>query len=317
MKNSSPVSQVSDAGRGARDLQHACRGWLLSGEIEGWSERTRTDRAEWLERFVRFLDDRPFDPDSCRAFFVALQRGDPAAGCKRSLRPASVKHAHAIIKAFGNWCVEETLLVENPMRRVPPPILGDPGIRPFEDHELLRLLDAAKSGRHGARDYAILALLADSGLRASELCSLRVEDLDLKAGSALIRDGKGRRSRIVTFGRTTAQALWRHLRAEPREQQDYLFTSERGHAFCRTTLRALIARIGKAAGVKGAHTHRLRHHAAVALLRGGAHAFAVQAQLGHARISTTQVYVQLAQSDLRAMAANSSPMDRLAKGTKR
>ncbi len=185
------------------------------------------------------------------------------------------------------------------MKRIPAPIIRDDGIEPYTDEELKALLRAARDcQKNGLRNAAILHFLADTAVRAGELCAMTLEDLNHAAGTANVRCGKGR---VVAFGKTTAQTLWRYLRSDPRDPEEPLFMSERGGPMTPNSLFQLCKRIGKAAGVKRVHPHRFRHDAAVRLLRNGAHAFGVMNLLGHTRVQTTQVYVKLAEADVKNM----------------
>lgn len=296
-------------------LFRAAQGWLLSGEIAGWSRKTSADRTIWIARIREYLDanDLAFDVNGLRAYFAAYQKGREGRSV-RPPRPASVKHVHSLVSAFGSWCVEEGLLDANPMKRIPAPIIRDDGIEPYSDQDLNALLRAAKEGqKNAARNTAILYFLADTAVRASELCAMNLEDVNLAAGTAHVRCGKGGKARGVAFGKTTAQALWRYLREEPRDPDEPLFLSERGGAMTVSGLFQLSRRLGRAAGVKGVHPHRFRHDAAVRLLRNGANTFGVMTLLGHTRVQTTQVYVKLAEADVKNMHRTASPMDNLRK----
>jgi site-specific recombinase XerD len=121
---------------------------------------------------------------------------------------------------------------------------------------------------------------------------------------------------MVAFGKETSQAIWRYLRKNPREADDYLFTGERGYPLNRDSLRKVFARLGKVAGVTGVHPHRFRHDCAVRLLRNGAYVFGAQSLLGHSRIGVTERYVKAAEADVRAMHRIASPIDNL-KGVRR
>jgi len=298
-----------------RELRSFAEGWLLHGEIAGWSARTLSDRRWWVERLGAHLQntDLLFGAEGLRAFMVALQRGIESRS-KKPLRPTSLKHVHSLLTAFCAWCQAEGLLGMNPMARIPVPIIRDDKIRTFTDEEIRAIFDAARRSRNPRRDLAIISVLVDTGLRASELAGIRVEDLNLTASVAVIRNGKGGKTRPVAFGRSTAEAIWRYLRDEHRESADPVFTTVGGHALNRGSLLKLVYRLGAAAGVRNAHIHRFRHDCAVRLLRNGAHVFGVMSLLGHSRVQTTQAYVHLAEVDVRQLQRNASPVDHLKKG---
>ena len=317
MKNCYPAWQASESSDStptltAHQYSTACQGWLISGEIQGWSRRTIDDRRIWVDRLGDFLvaRDQDFSVDSLRIYFLALGKGSDGR-CRGPLRPASVKHVHSLLSAFCSWCIAEGMLSANPMKRIPTPRLPDDRVKQYTDDELVRILQAARSSRNAARDVALISFLSDTGIRASELAALRLEDVDLSARIALVKCGKGGKLRTIAFGRETAQSLWRYLRNEPREQGDYLFASERGRAMTRSSLLQLCRRLGKVAGVKGVGPHRFRHDACVRLLRGGANLFQTMQALGHTKAATTQIYVRLAETDLRNAYQVASPIDNL------
>ncbi|NLH99888.1 MAG: tyrosine-type recombinase/integrase [Chthonomonadales bacterium] len=316
MKNCQSASQVQIPAALVRDsLLRAVQGWLLSGEIAGWSRKTLDDRCIWMGRLRQYLDanDLAFDVNGLRAYFAAYQKGRDGRSV-RPPKPASVKHVHSLVSAFGSWCVQEELLEANPMKRIPAPIIRDDGIEPYTDAELNALLRAAANcQKNGLRNTAILHFLADTAVRASELCAMTVDDVNFTDRTAHVRCGKGGKARIVAFGKTTANVLSRYLLNTARDPEDPLFMSERGGPMTPGSLFQLCKRLGKAAGVRGVHPHRFRHDAAVRLLRNGAHAFGVMSLLGHTRIQTTQVYVKLAEADVKDMHRTASPMDNLNK----
>jgi integrase/recombinase XerD len=295
-----------------KQLDQAVTGWFLGGEIEGWSVRTLGDRRDWLRRLTSFLEAKRMDfcADGLRAFVLALMKGNDGGG-RKPLSPASVKHAHVIMSALGNWCVHEGYLSENPAKRVAMPKQVPPDINPFTDDELVRLFAAAGRSRSKLRDTALLYFLDETGIRASELVALRVDDVRLSERQALIRCGKGGKARTITFGANTVQALFRYLREEPKNGADALFSSSRGGALTRFSLLQLCRRLGAAAGVEGVHPHRFRHDTAVRLLRNGGGVFSVMTLLGHSRVSTTQIYVKVADADLSKLQATASPIDNL------
>ncbi len=187
--------------------------------------------------------------------------------------------------------------------------MRDHPARPFEPEEIDTLLRAAASSRSALRDVALLHVLADTGIRAGELCDLRVCDVNLTARTALVRHGKGGKSRQIAFGKATAQALWRYLRSEEREEGDNVFLGQRGEQLTRGALTQVCRRLGQRAGVSKVHSHRFRHHCACTMLRIGMHVFAVMMELGHSRVQVTERYVRLAESDVREAHHTASPMD--------
>jgi integrase/recombinase XerD len=294
-----------------QDLASVCQDWLLYGDLEDWSERTLSDRRAWLDRFRDWAEvhHTGLNRDGLTRWFVALKQGAPGTRCRKPLSPAYLKHAHVLFKAFCAWLVAEGKLDTSPMLRIPAPVLRDEKIHPFTDEEINRILAAARKTRLATRNVAIVYFLADTGIRASEMCALRVANVELSTRTALIARGKGGKSRQISFGEDTAKALFKYLKEEPHEADDPLFLGERGEQMNRDSLRHLCERLGRLSGVQRVHAHRFRHDAAVKLLRNGAHVFGVMALLGHSRVGVTERYVRLAEADVQAVHRLASPMD--------
>jgi integrase/recombinase XerD len=156
-----------------------------------------------------------------------------------------------------------------------------------------------------ARDVAILELLYASGLRASELCDLKVRDTNLQIGCVRVL-GKGMKERIVPLGKAAADAIARYLTdCRPRlarTPSDILFLSRTGKPLDRIALWMLVEKYGRKSGLlKSISPHVLRHCFASHLLGGGADLRVVQELLGHSDIATTQIYTHVDQTRLKAV----------------
>lgn len=156
-----------------------------------------------------------------------------------------------------------------------------------------------------ARDVAILELLYASGLRASELCDLKVRDVNLQVGCVRVL-GKGMKERIVPVGRAAGEAIGRYLlECRPRldrRRSELLFLSRTGQAMERVGLWMLVGKYGRKSGLlKSISPHVLRHCFASHLLSGGADLRIVQELLGHSDIATTQIYTHVDQDRLKGI----------------
>jgi integrase/recombinase XerD len=156
-----------------------------------------------------------------------------------------------------------------------------------------------------ARDVAILELLYASGLRATELCELKLRDLNLQVGCVRVL-GKGSKERIVPLGRAAAEAVTRYLsESRPRfdrSRSETLFLSRSGKPLERIALWMLVEKYGRKSGLlKSVSPHTLRHCFASHLLSGGADLRVVQELLGHSDISTTQIYTHVDQARLKSV----------------
>ena len=162
-----------------------------------------------------------------------------------------------------------------------------------------------------ARDVAILELLYASGLRASELCDLKLRDTNLQACCVRVL-GKGMKERIVPLGRAAAEAVTRYLNecrpALDRYQSERLFLSKSGRALDRVGLWMLVEKYGRSSGLlKAVSPHTLRHCFATHLIGGGADLRVVQELLGHSDIATTQIYTHVDQDRLKAVHSRFHP----------
>lgn len=185
----------------------------------------------------------------------------------------------------------------------------------MSESHVTALLEAAKKTSLPKRDTAIVLLLLDSGLRASELCQLRMNDLDLEVRRCYVL-GKGNKHRSVYFGRNTAKALWQYLRTQEHGSDGFVFYGERGRAalesLARDGLLKLIKRLGRMAGIKAVRCspHSLRHTYTVSFLRAGGNVFMLREALGHTNLQMTQKYVVVAEAYVEAQSKLYSPMDK-------
>jgi integrase/recombinase XerD len=170
---------------------------------------------------------------------------------------------------------------------------------------------------HGLRDAAMLEVFYGTGIRLSECLNLALSDLDLAQGLLLVRNGKGKKDRVVPVPAQAAKVLDRYLRdARPLLMRDprvsYLFLSSRGRRLTQSTISAAMHGYGGEAGIPWkVSPHILRHTCATHLLQGGADVRHVQKLLGHQEIDTTAIYTRVAITDLRGVVARAHPREAL------
>lgn len=198
-------------------------------------------------------------------------------------------------------------------------------IVPFTVEEIKAMVRAAewtavwnaKSGKQtrsrrptARRDAAVILVLLDSGLRASELCGLTVGDYQQESGRLHVRHGKGDKERYVYLGEHAQRALWRYVLERPRlKPGDPLFATRTDRRLERNNLRHLLSQIGVNAGVEDVHPHRFRHTFAIQFLRNGGNIFELQRILGHESLDTVKIYLALAEVDIERAQRAHSPAD--------
>lgn len=249
----------------------------------------------------------------------------------RKLAPKTVYNIYISIASFFTWASREFNL-DNPLRNMPRlRIPEDPPVEPFKKEEIELLIKAcdfceeAVTDRRrkfvmqrfaSKRDKAILLTLLDTGLRASELCALPVEDVDMKSGKVSVRSGeagkaKGGKGRVVFMGKSARRFLWRYLvdREDGSDPDAPLFIGKLNRPFNRDALRQLIKALGAKVSIKKCHPHRFRHTFAITYLRSGDDIFTLKALLGYGSLDMVEHYARIAEVDIEQAHRTASPAD--------
>lgn len=277
------------------------QGFLLAKEADGCKDTT----LETYRVMYRSLEDTLPPAQLEDASTITEQHLQQWAVRLKSYATATRDQRIAKAKAFFTWCHAQSFLDINPALILKRPKKNwQPD--PLSHEELSVLLDQARRGRMGVRNYAILCTLLDSGMRNSELCNLYVDDLDLKTGQVKIREGKGSKPRVVLVGKRAKEALWRWLMRKP--DATTLFCTEQGTPLKGRVLARIIAQLGKRCGVR-CYPHRLRHTFALEYLKLGGDPYSLQYLLGHEDMTTVREYVKIAATDVADLYR--SPLDAL------
>ena len=256
-----------------------------------------------MRRFVSFLSSGGIGPAGfSRAHFLSFLSSLREEG----LSARSVARHVSTVRSFFRYLVREGILPANPVSEARAPKTGRPLPRFLTPSEVELLLAAPdRVTPEGMRDRAMLELLYASGLRASELVTLGMENVDGNAGFLRVI-GKGGKERIVPVAPPALETLeeyianWRPRFLKKKRAGGALFLSRQGRPVTRQTLWNRIGRWARAAGIRDSISpHTLRHSFAGHLLAGGADLRAVQAMLGHADIATTQIYTHVTAERLR------------------
>lgn len=225
---------------------------------------------------------------------------------RRQISPRSTRRALAAMRGFFGDLIEAGERGDNPVENLESPRLWKRLPDVLSEQEIERLLAAPDlTTPRGVRDRAMLELLYATGLRVSELVGLRLQQLDLEGGFVLAF-GKGQKERVVPVGEAAELRLRTYLgQVRPalvRGRHDAVFVSQRGGPMTRQGFWKILKAYGRGAGIDARLSpHVLRHSFATHLLEHGADLRAVQAMLGHADISTTEIYTHIHQERLRGL----------------
>jgi integrase/recombinase XerD len=247
---------------------------------------------------------------------VAELRGHMDRLSRDGLGPRSIRRHLSAVRGWFRYLVREDIVAADPSERIAAPRLGRGLPKVLTVEEMGRLLDQPPVARPtGLRDRALLEVLYGSGLRVSELVALREEEVSWEGGFVRPR-GKGGKVRLVPASAPALDWLERYRQeVRPRllkgRATPVLFVTARGRGLSRQTVGRLVARYARAAGIaRPVSPHTLRHSFASHLLEGGADLRLVQQMLGHADISTTQIYTHLTRGHLRQLVERCHPRGR-------
>jgi integrase/recombinase XerD len=276
----------------------------------------RRDLAMWR----RFCELKKLKPDRVTArdvtdYLERLRRGEPPAS--KRYKASTVGRMLVSVRSFYRFLAGEGELHVDPTVTVgvPRQTRSLPKAIPLDEVE--RLVESPPSDLLGRRDRAILETLYGAGLRISELVSLDVDDLDLARGLVLVVKGKGSKSRQVPLGRAASGALRSYLgatrpelarRSLAKSSGGALFLNARGGRLSRQGCWKVLKARAESVNLDGhVSPHTLRHSFATHMLDGGADIRVVQELLGHASLTTTQVYTLVSDSRLREVYESSHP----------
>jgi integrase/recombinase XerD len=271
-----------------------------------WLERRKIGE-EIIERMIAAGEPLPAVDLDVKA--VALQQiSDFLAHKKRlGLAPASIKLLVVAIKIFFRWLVERQRIDKDPAEVLPLPRIERYLPETMNELQVDRLLDGiATNAPRGLRDRAMLELLYASGLRVSELVNAKLENLDLDTRIVRVT-GKGNKTRLVPVGSKACDAIRLYLdRERPslvgKRTGSEIFLSSRGTKLTTVRVWQIVKQSAKNAGLDlNVYPHLLRHSFATHLLSNGADLRIIQELLGHADISTTQIYTHVDQRRLKAV----------------
>jgi integrase/recombinase XerD len=304
-----PPTAPLRTGPGSGSLQTAQKAYLHFCRIEkGLAANSLSAYAADLSRFESFAGDnlkQSSSIESVHAYLSSLY--DSGLGSR------SVARQLTTLRGFFQFLLGEGRISHDPTENMESPKIWSAIPKFLGSAQINSLLDAPDcTTPQGSRDRAMLQLLYATGLRVSELCAVRLVDLDCQAGVITVI-GKGNKQRLIPVGSHALRAIGDYLgcgRPKLLKQRPcpYLFVTARGSRMTRQSFWKLITGYGKQIGVfHHLSPHVLRHSFATHLLEGGADLRSVQTMLGHADIGTTQIYTHVMRSRLRSQVDQHHP----------
>jgi len=298
--------------------------WL---RVKSYSEHTLRQTGCYLAYFVRWCEERALarPGDVTAPMLRQYQRWLYHYRTKKS-RPLSVSSQYSrlvAVRMFFRWLTREKHILWNPASELELP-RGLHGRLPrnvLTHEEVERLVSQPDlTSPLGLRDRALLEVLYSTGIRRQELLNLRISDVDLERGTVLVREGKGRKDRVVPIGERALCWLDKYVREErprllrsSRQDDSTLFLTSGGEAFNASHLGWTVRQYVTAAGIKEKRggCHLVRHTVATLMLDNGADVRYIQELLGHKSLQTTQLYTHVSIRRLKEVHAATHPGARL------
>jgi site-specific recombinase XerD len=281
------------------DIAALLPSWELALRAERKSPQTVKSYGDGVRQYLAYCDREEADPlgrHSLTGFIGQLLENGAQAATARARQLA--------VRRFSAWLTEEGELSADPFLGAKAPKLDAKVIEPLTEDQIKAMLKAC-AGRdmRERRDEALMRLMVETGVRAGEVVALALSDVDLAAGTAVVRRGKGGKGRVIPFGPQTALAIDRYLRVRRTHRlagSDALWLGDRGKAFSYDALHKSLAMRAATAGVSGFHPHRLRHTAAHRWLAAGGSEGGLMAVAGWTRPDMLMRYTK-AQASARAV----------------
>jgi integrase/recombinase XerD len=270
--------------------------YLLAKELQGVSPNTLERYKYSLRRVGTDLENPPIESVTTadlRRWLTGMTYGEVS-------RSIDIRN----LRTFFNFATNEGYILDNPMTRIPTPKSPDIEPKALSDSVVQKIVHVS---RKSPRDRAIVLCLLDSAVRATELCDLRREDVNLDTGVVQIRRGKGGKSRTAYIGPVTCRAIRVYL-SRRKDDDPVLFLSQRGGPLDRNSLRLLLYRLCDRAGVDRAGPHRWRHTAATSLARQGCSSWNLSKILGHSDTRVSNIYIWLNDHEVQAAHRRFSPV---------
>ncbi|WJH34275.1 tyrosine-type recombinase/integrase [Paenibacillus sp. CC-CFT747] len=278
-------------------------------QFRKWFEANKQDEltSEFMRSYIHYLsfektrwDDHPTSPNGVVG-----------------LSARTVNNNIRNLKIFFNHLVRERIISYSPMDPIKYQTENKDTFEVFSDDDVIKLLSAPNRRIYtGLRDFCMMLVLCDTGIRIKELTSLKISHIDFRLLQIIIRaeNAKTNTTRVIPISKKTGKELERLIEYMNVTEDDYLWLTQFGERYFADTFAKMLKKYGKRAGItSGARIspHTFRHYFAIKFLRSGGDAIALARILGHTSLSMTQVYVKYTKSDLHEQHEKASPVTNL------
>jgi len=321
------LEQALDKAEATTELSNLIEGYSLCVRSEGISENTilLNRRAVGYLRNFLVRSQLPTKVEligvsEIRSFILHLkeaQRFESHPLIKshdRKLTGHTINCYLRSVSAFWGWLLREGLIHSNPFTTVKIPKAPRKVITPFTEEQILSLLHAIDTfSTAGLRNYAMVLMFLDTGMRLGELIGLKKNDVDLRNRTLKVF-GKGAKERRLPIGKRLLAVLWKYQLYRPQPATgsiDNFFLTRDGWPLNKNRVETIIKNLGRKAGLQGVRCspHTFRHTFCIQFLRNGANLFSLQQMTGHSSLEVLRGYVALAESDLKIAHQKFSPVD--------
>jgi len=320
-----------DLDRANIPLGKLIRLYATFNQAEGKSPKTISWYTDTLLTFEKFLINGgrstslgDISIGEAREFILYLQQkqrwdgNNGNHGKDDRLSPFTVQGFVRSLKAFYSWLYQEGYTEENELAYLKLPKVPHKLVQILTEEEIRRIMSCFNPMTTiGARNMAIIMIFLDTGIRCSELISLKLSDVHIQEGYIKVF-GKGGRERIVPIGGGVQKAIQRyvfHFRPEQIDPDiEEVFLNLDGSPLTRNAIKMLFSRLAKKLGIKRLHAHLFRHTFATSYLINGGDVFSLQQILGHSTLEMVRNYVSMASAQVRVQHRKYSPVDTMGLG---
>ena len=310
------------------DLQNMLYGYQICSRAEGKSNKTIDSATTAILKLQKYLQSHNYPTDvskidtNCLREFIlylrsvkAYERHPFTKSQDKGLSGHTINGYMRAIRAFWSWLVREEYISVNPFAKIKIPKAPKKVIPTFTTEQMQHLLGViSQSMPLGFRDWTMILTLLDTGIRAMELATVKMEDTNLEQRFLKVF-GKGAKERIVPIGGTVQRAIAKYInRQRPKPISviaDYLFLTREGNPITVNRIEAIISYYAQKANIEGVRCspHTFRHTFAISYIRNGGDVFTLQRVLGHETLDMVRNYVNIATHDVQAAHQKYSPVD--------